>query len=62
VVISSQNWSQAGVRQNRDAGMIIESAPIAQYFQKVFSIDLGNARPFNPTGAVALKQTARKRK
>jgi phosphatidylserine/phosphatidylglycerophosphate/cardiolipin synthase-like enzyme len=52
VVISSQNFSPEGVRFNRDAGVIIESAPIAQYFEKVFLSDwTGRATPFAPRAA-----------
>jgi phosphatidylserine/phosphatidylglycerophosphate/cardiolipin synthase-like enzyme len=52
VVISSQNFSPEGVRFNRDAGVIIESAPIAQYFEKVFLSDwTGRAKPFAPRAA-----------
>jgi PLD-like domain len=39
VVISSQNWSGPGVLQNRDAGLIIDNATIAQYFEKIFLQD-----------------------
>ncbi len=39
VVVSSQNFSPAGIEQNRDAGVIIESAEIAQYFEAVFLSD-----------------------
>jgi len=47
VVVSSQNFSPEGVRFNRDAGVIIESAAIAQYFEKVFLGDwAGRAKPF----------------
>lgn len=47
VVVSSQNFSPEGVRLNRDAGLIIENAAIAQYFEKVFLADwTGRAKPF----------------
>ncbi|HEV2300945.1 MAG TPA: phospholipase D-like domain-containing protein, partial [Stellaceae bacterium] len=52
VVVSSQNFSPAGVSQNRDAGVIIEHAGIAQYFEQVFLADWQNkARPFAPAAA-----------
>jgi phosphatidylserine/phosphatidylglycerophosphate/cardiolipin synthase-like enzyme len=38
-VVSSQNFSQAGVETNRDAGVITESEDIAQYFDAVFLSD-----------------------
>lgn len=39
VLVSSQNWSSQGVLQNRDAGVIIGHAGIAQYFQASFLQD-----------------------
>ncbi|HVW69772.1 MAG TPA: phospholipase D-like domain-containing protein [Steroidobacteraceae bacterium] len=49
VVVSSQNFSPAGVSANRDAGVIIEHAGIAQYYEKVFLADWRNkAKPFVP--------------
>jgi phosphatidylserine/phosphatidylglycerophosphate/cardiolipin synthase-like enzyme len=52
VVVSSQNFSPDGIQFNRDAGVIIESPPIAQYFEKVFLADWNNkAKPFAPTAA-----------
>lgn len=39
VLVSSQNWSSAGVFANRDAGMIIHNAEAAQYFQSLFLHD-----------------------
>jgi hypothetical protein len=60
VVVSSQNWSQAGVRENRDAGLIIESAPIAQYFENIFAADWAKLEPFDPSAAAA-KQRSNKR-
>ena len=47
VVVSSQNFSPDGIQFNRDAGVIIESAPVAQYFESVFLADWTNkAKPF----------------
>jgi PLD-like domain len=51
VVVSSQNWSPSGIFQNRDAGLMIESEAIAEYFGRVFDADWENATPFNPTAA-----------
>ena len=42
VVISSQNWSGAGVLQNRDAGIIIDNPTIARYFEEIFVHDWDN--------------------
>ncbi len=56
VVVSSQNFSPDGIQFNRDAGVIIESAPIAQYFENVFLADWNNkAKPFAAKGAGAAK-------
>ncbi len=48
VVVSSQNFSPAGVQTNRDAGVIIESTLIAQYFEPVFLSDWNKLKPFAP--------------
>lgn len=42
VVVSSQNWSGAGVLQNRDAGLIVDNATIARYFEGIFLHDWDN--------------------
>ena len=56
VVVSSQNFSPDGVQFNRDAGVIIESAPVAQYFENVFLADWNNkAKPFVAKSAGAPK-------
>jgi len=52
VVVSSQNFSPAGIEQNRDAGVIIESTEIAQYFEAVFLSDwTSRSQPFAPAAA-----------
>ncbi len=62
VVVSSQNWSGQGVLENRDAGLIINSATIAQYFEKIFLSDWDNvavghgARTGVPPGAAGTVQ------
>jgi PLD-like domain len=63
VVVSSQNFSPAGVRENRDAGVIIESTEIANYFTPIFLSDWNQkAKAFAPKAAAALtKRTARAR-
>lgn len=54
VVVSSQNFSPDGIQFNRDAGVIIESAPIAQYFESIFLADWANkAKSFVAKSAVA---------
>jgi PLD-like domain len=39
VLVSSQNWSNAGTTQNRDAGVISEQADLAGYFERIFLHD-----------------------
>ena len=69
VVVSSQNFSPAGVSDNRDAGVILESEEIAQYFGPIFDADWGASRDLTVhakpgQGAVAKKgkPTAKKAK
>jgi phosphatidylserine/phosphatidylglycerophosphate/cardiolipin synthase-like enzyme len=63
VVVSSQNFSPDGIQLNRDAGVIIESAPIAQYFEKVFLADWNNkAKPFAPSARTKTKTAKPKRR
>lgn len=42
VMVSSENWSADGTLRNRDAGVIIDSVPIATYFQAIFMDDWTN--------------------
>ena len=42
VLVSSQNWSTDGTLYNRDAGVILESAPVAAYFEQIFLHDWEN--------------------
>src|ERR1700730_6521778 len=39
VVVSSMNWSGQGVLENRDAGVLIENANAARYFEAIFLDD-----------------------
>jgi hypothetical protein len=39
VLVSSQNWSADGTLFNRDAGVIIENADAAAYFEQIFDHD-----------------------
>jgi phosphatidylserine/phosphatidylglycerophosphate/cardiolipin synthase-like enzyme len=50
VVVSSQNFSPAGVYENRDAGLILESKELAQYFEPVFDADWNASLPFVAAG------------
>lgn len=39
VLISSQNWSNAAVRENREAGLLIRFPRVAAYFAEIFESD-----------------------
>jgi phosphatidylserine/phosphatidylglycerophosphate/cardiolipin synthase-like enzyme len=61
VVVSSQNFSPAGILLNRDAGVIINSPAIAQYFEPIFLSDWNKkAKPFAPKAAAQLPKRAKK--
>ena len=64
-VVSSQNFSPAGVHDNRDAGVVLEHADIAKYFEAVFLSDWKKAKPASavpaaPAGGKKAKETAAK--
>jgi len=61
VVVSSQNFSPSGVQTNRDAGVIIESPLIAQYFEPIFLSDWNRLKPFAPKGVKSIATKASKR-
>lgn len=42
VVVSSTNWSENSVRRAREAGLAVQSAPVAAYFAAVFDDDWRN--------------------
>ena len=42
VLIGSQNWSNHGVSVNRDASLLFEDAPLAEYFAGIFADDWNN--------------------
>lgn len=42
VLVGSQNWSQMGVTINRDASLLFEDEPLANYFAQVFDHDWKN--------------------
>jgi phosphatidylserine/phosphatidylglycerophosphate/cardiolipin synthase-like enzyme len=56
-VVSSQNFSPAGVHDNRDAGLIIENKEVAQYFEKVFLSDWNNPQTKSAMAAISKKST-----
>ncbi|MBV9826882.1 MAG: hypothetical protein JO001_14575 [Alphaproteobacteria bacterium] len=57
VVISSQNWSGDGVLQNRDAGVIIDNATVAAYFEQIFLHDWDNVAVGHATRMDAVAAT-----
>jgi PLD-like domain len=62
VVVSSQNFSPSGVYENRDAGLILESDDIAQYFAPIFDADWGDSRPLVSEGRSDKGGAKKKRK
>lgn len=42
VLVSSQNWSGDGFLRNRDAGVIIDNADVAKYYETIFLDDWAN--------------------
>ncbi len=53
VLVSSQNWSNAAVSENREAGLWFEHRGIANYFRKIFEHDwaIGLKKPEDTTTA-----------
>jgi phosphatidylserine/phosphatidylglycerophosphate/cardiolipin synthase-like enzyme len=43
VLVSSQNWSDAAVSENREAGLLFENRKINGYFKKIFESDWSTA-------------------
>jgi len=39
VLVSSQNWSDCAVTRNREAGLLVDYAPLARYYQAIFDLD-----------------------
>lgn len=39
VLVSSQNWSDCAVMRNREAGLLVDYAPLARYYQAIFDLD-----------------------
>jgi phosphatidylserine/phosphatidylglycerophosphate/cardiolipin synthase-like enzyme len=44
VLISSQNWSDFAVSKNREAGLLLDYADLAQYYGEIFDADWNTAR------------------
>ena len=43
VLVSSQNWSNAAVSENREAGLLLENRSINNYFKQIFESDWSTA-------------------
>lgn len=39
ILVSSQNWSDTGVSENREAGLLLDSASLARYYARIFNLD-----------------------
>jgi phosphatidylserine/phosphatidylglycerophosphate/cardiolipin synthase-like enzyme len=52
LLISSQNWSNFAVSQNREAGLILEYPQMARYFSGIFETDWETAKKKLPTPSV----------
>jgi phosphatidylserine/phosphatidylglycerophosphate/cardiolipin synthase-like enzyme len=48
VLVSSQNWSDAAVARNREAGLLFQYPEIAGYFGKIFESDWKTASKTMP--------------
>ena len=62
VVVSSQNFSPAGIYENRDAGLILESEQIAEYFEPIFDADWRESRALVAQGHSRQGGAKKKRK
>ena len=51
LLVSSQNWSDTAVLQNREAGLMFEYPDIAKYYAGIFEADWSTAKKTLPTGA-----------
>jgi phosphatidylserine/phosphatidylglycerophosphate/cardiolipin synthase-like enzyme len=49
VLVSSQNWSNAAVNDNREAGLLFNHQGVAQYFTKIFETDWATAQKKLPS-------------
>jgi phosphatidylserine/phosphatidylglycerophosphate/cardiolipin synthase-like enzyme len=38
-LVSSQNWSDFAVSENREAGLVLHSPTLARYFARIFTLD-----------------------
>jgi len=63
VLVSSQNWSNAAVNDNREAGLLFEHKGVAAYFKRIFEVDWAVAQKKLPahigSGGVSPQTLAR---
>ena len=57
VLVSSQNWSDAAVSENREAGLWLQHAGIAGYFKDIFESDWKSAFKTPATGVAGVPET-----
>ncbi len=55
VLISSINWSYESLTQNREAGVIIESRDIAQFYLEIFNYDWSVAEQLTPSPSLPVE-------
>ncbi len=48
VLISSINWSPTSIFENREAGLIVESSEVADYFEMIFDYDWVASEVYDP--------------
>ena len=56
VLVSSQNWSDFAVTRNREAGLWVPDAEIAQYFRAIFDVDFKDAFKTPDTGVTRTRR------
>jgi len=55
VIVSSQNFSPAGVHDNRDGGVLVDSPKLAGYFSPIFDGDWTGSRPLTVKAGTGVK-------
>lgn len=59
VLVSSQNWSDAAVTENREAGLLFTHRGLANYYSQIFELDWSTAKKaFGPSGPEMLRPEA----
>ncbi len=55
VLVSSINWSYESLTQNREAGVIIESTAVAQFYLEIFNYDWSVAEQLQPSPSLPIE-------